>query len=142
MPTLTNNTEAAIPLPLWGGQSVDAGQAIQVAKYPESIPAGLDLTNHLPSPFVAEHAGALPVALTALSKYKTISIANDSGAVIECSFNEEETPSLYLLHGQVQPISLNGDVWSLAITGDGEGSVYVVCAKKARQNEGATKWQI
>jgi len=142
MPTLTNNGATAVPLPLWGGQSVDPGQSIQVAKYPESIPPGLDLTNHLPSPFVAEHAGALPAALTALSRYKAISIANKSGAVIACSFNDESTPSLYLVDGQIEEITLNSDVWSLDITGDGEGDVYVNCRRKARQNDGPTQWQV
>lgn len=142
MPTLTNNTETAVPLPLWGGQSVDPGQSIQVAKYPESIPAGLDLTNHLPSPLVSEHAGALPVALTGLSKYKTLLIHNNSGAVIECVINSDAGRPFHVMDGQSQPITLNGDVWSLDITGTGGGDVYVVCATKARQNEGATQWQI
>ena len=143
MPTLTNNTSKAITLPFWGGKQVRPGESIKVSKYFAGMyELGFTITNELLSPILDLHAAGLPVSLTDLADYQQLLIANTSGGIVSCVINGDSDHPFSVQSGQVQPISLNDDIWSLAITGSGGSNIYVTAVRKAAQSQGATQWQI
>lgn len=143
MPTLTNNTETAIELPFWGKKLIQPGESIYCAKYYPDIPAGLDITGHLPAPIETLHHAALPVSLSNLARYQYIEILNSSGSDIECVFNGDTAAEPLIVGDDLsQPIGLNGDIYSLEITGLGVGTVQVNAVKVSGRSEGPIQWQL
>jgi hypothetical protein len=123
----TNQGQTALKIGL-GKVPLAPGEKLEEAIYLENIPAGCAITKHLPSPFRTIHADVLPATHARLSRFKTLMIDNSSGAEIVCVFNEDEEHPLTVPSGRIQPIKNDYKIWSVDITGEGEGKVYITGA--------------
>ena len=122
-----NDTEA--PITPIGGKTVAPGGIVEPRQYFDDE-KGLTVTRHRPAPWVTLFNGTLPAELTGLPKYKKIEITNVSGAVVECVANGDNANPFPISDGTSKLLSLANDVYSLDITGAGDGSVYVVVMRR------------
>lgn len=126
MPVYVNRTEDSIPC-VEG--NVAAGKAITTKKYIYPLPDGLDLYSDTPRvqvPWVTKKHGTINATpITGLAGFETITIVNNSGAVIEVTPNGDSANVLYILNGATWVILQDREIDRIVIAGSGEGSVYV-----------------
>ena len=126
MPTYQNNSGKRLTAS--GMPTLNPGQAWSTLKYLVSPPVGIDLISHEPFTHTPEqiHSGPLPTdVITGLPEYKYLLINNMTGSPVSCQLNENPFKVLVIPTGTFIELELQGDYYSMEITGEGESNLYV-----------------
>ena len=130
MPTYRNTSNEAALLGPYG--KIEAGGTIETDLYltQNDLGTSFSLVSGGPSPWYVYKFTNLPAAVTyGLAKYAQLSVYNATDKLVLVSPNHltGDSVSLPIASGMIYPVTQKREIDALRITGDGSGSVYLMC---------------